>query len=284
MQKIFNFILAKSIGLYINILSFICPNKAKELARAFLTQPRRGKLKSNQLPEVLQQATIDFFQYDHHSFPVYQWQGNDTVVLLVHGWESNASRWENILPHLKASGSTVIAIDAPAHGMASGVEFSIPQYADFIHQTVQQYQPKYLVGHSVGGKTCLYYQHTYPNNTIEKIVVLGAPSDFKILFENYIRLLSLNNWVYQTLESECVAFYQKPLEEFSARNFAASISVNGLILHDTTDDVVSIQEAKKIASSWKNSLYKETEGLGHSMQDEKVFQEVTSFLFGSRPS
>jgi hypothetical protein len=36
---------------------------------------------------------------------------NDTVILLVHGWESNASRWEKILPYLKIR-STIIAIDA----------------------------------------------------------------------------------------------------------------------------------------------------------------------------
>jgi pimeloyl-ACP methyl ester carboxylesterase len=45
---------------------------------------------------------------------------------LVHGWESNASRWGNLLPYLKKSGSTIIAIDGPAHGLSSGKEFSIP--------------------------------------------------------------------------------------------------------------------------------------------------------------
>jgi pimeloyl-ACP methyl ester carboxylesterase len=28
---------------------------------------------------------------------------NDTVILLVHGWENNASRWEKILPYLQKS-------------------------------------------------------------------------------------------------------------------------------------------------------------------------------------
>lgn len=279
MKKISNFILAKSIGFYINILSFIYPSQASKLARTFLTQPRNGKLNPAKLPEILLEATKEIFHYEEHFFPVYTWKGNDTTLLLVHGWESNASRWENLLPYLKQSGSTIIAIDAPAHGLASGIEFSIPQYAEFIHKTVQKYQPKYLIGHSVGGKTCLYYQHLYPENSIEKIVVLGAPSDFKVIFENYIRMLSLNDWVYKDLETQCVQFYQKSLEEFSVRHFAPTIQVNGLIVHDVEDDVVSIQEAKKIANAWQKATLIETKGLGHSMQDEKVFQQVAAFLF-----
>jgi hypothetical protein len=31
---------------------------------------------------------------------------------------------EKILPYLKKSGSTIIAIDAPAHGLSSGKEFN----------------------------------------------------------------------------------------------------------------------------------------------------------------
>jgi alpha-beta hydrolase superfamily lysophospholipase len=35
-------------------------------------------------------------------------------------------------PYLKKSGSTIIAIDAPAHGLSGGKEFNIPQYAAYI--------------------------------------------------------------------------------------------------------------------------------------------------------
>ena len=40
----------------------------------------------------------------------------------------------------KQSGSTIIAIDAPAHGLSSGKEFNIPQYAEFIDVVVQRIQ------------------------------------------------------------------------------------------------------------------------------------------------
>lgn len=279
MRKIVYFLFAKSIGLYINTLSFLYPKKASQLARAYLTQPREGKLTITNLPEILKTASTETFSYDNHYFPVYTWTGNDNIILLVHGWESNASRWENLLPYLQKSGSTIIAIDAPAHGLASGIEFSIPQYAEFIHKTVEKYSPKYLIGHSVGGKTCVYYQAHYKNNCVQKMVVLGAPSDFKVIFENFINLLSLNQFIYKDLEQQYIDYYKEKIEDFSAQKFASKIEIPALIAHDEEDDVVAFNEGKKIAQAWKNSKFISTKGLGHSMHDDKLYQEVYDFLF-----
>ncbi|MDI9311364.1 MAG: alpha/beta hydrolase [Limnohabitans sp.] len=279
MRKIAYYIFAKSIGLYINTLSFLHPKKASQIARAYLTQPREGKLNTANLPDILKTATTETFNYDTHSFPVYTWRGNDTIILLVHGWESNASRWENLLPYLQKSGSTIIAIDAPAHGLASGIEFSIPQYAEFIHKTVEKYSPKYLIGHSVGGKTCVYYQAHYKNTCVQKIVVLGAPSDFKVIFENFINLLSLNQYIYKDLEQQYIDYYKERIEDFSAQKFASKIEIPALIAHDEEDDVVAYNEGKKIAEAWKNSKFITTKGLGHSMHDDTLYQEVYDFLF-----
>jgi hypothetical protein len=39
-------------------------------------------------------------------------------------------KMEKLLPYLKKSGGTIS--DAPAHGLSSGKEFNIPQYAAYI--------------------------------------------------------------------------------------------------------------------------------------------------------
>jgi triacylglycerol esterase/lipase EstA (alpha/beta hydrolase family) len=71
-------------------------------------------------------------------------------------------------------------------------EFNIPQYAAYMHN-LAKFKPSYLIGHSIGGKTCLYYQSVYQNDLIDKMVILGAPSDFNIILNNYINMLSLNS-------------------------------------------------------------------------------------------
>lgn len=98
MKKIFFFLFTKSIGLYINTLSFVFPKKASQLAYAFFTEPRIGKLSKDKLPKILKEAQTHTFKHNEHSFQTYTWKGNNTTILLVHGWESNASRWENFCP------------------------------------------------------------------------------------------------------------------------------------------------------------------------------------------
>ncbi len=270
---------AKSIGVYINTLSFVFPKKATQLAHKFFSEPRTGKLSKEHLPKILQESHSETFQYQEDCIQTYTWKGNKTVILLVHGWESNSSRWENLLPYLKKSGSTIIAVDGPAQGLSSGKEFSIPKYAEFIHIVVGKFKPKYLIGHSMGGNTCLYYQYKYQNSLLEKMVVLGAPSDFKILLHNYVRLLSLNSKVSEALEYHYTNHFKIELQYFSGKLFASKLDVKGLVAHDIDDNVVLLGEGKKIASDWKDVQFIETIGLGHSLHDDELYRKVSQFLF-----
>jgi len=279
MKKFLNFLLAKSIGLYINLLSYVFPKKASQLAYGFFSEPRTGKLFSDKLPEVLKSAKTEILEKGEHQFPVYIWEGNETIVLLVHGWESNASRWETFLPYLKKSGSTIIALDGPGHGLSSGKEFSVPRYAEFVDVVVKKYKPRFLIGHSMGGATSLYYQHLYQNESIEKLVLLGSPSDLQTLIFNYAKLLSLNMKAVSMIENHFLEHFKIKMEEFSGRIFGSKIKIKGLIAHDIEDDVVSFEEAKKIASSWKHATFIETKGLGHSMHDDILYKKIYTFLF-----
>jgi esterase/lipase len=279
MKKALYFLFTKSIGFYINVMSFIFPDKATDLAYALFSEPRDGKLIKDKLPEILRETEKETYQHQGEYFQTYTWKGDENVILLVHGWESNASRWENLLSYLKKSGSTIIAIDAPAHGLSSGKEFNIPQYAAFIDILVQKFSPKHLIGHSLGGKTCLYYQSTYQNNSIEKMVILGSPSDFQIILNNYINLLSLNSKISKGLENHYLNHFNLQLEHFSGKSFASKIKTKGLIAHDIEDTIVLFEEGKKIASAWQDAVFIETKGLGHSLHGEELYQKVYAFLF-----
>ena len=281
LKKGIRFITIKSIGQYINFLSYVRPQKAIALSYALFSQPREGRLLKSSLPEILQNTETETFHHNEHHFQTYIWKGNEIKILLVHGWESNASRWQKTLPHLQKSGSTIIAIDAPAHGQSSGREFNIPLYAEFINKAVEKYQPTIIIGHSLGGAACVYHQYLFPNTSINKMVILGAPSDLKTLIDNYISMLSLNTRMFSLLDRNFSNRFNFKIEDFSGQKFASQFNVPGLIAHDITDDVVAFEEGKKIASNWKNSQFIETKGLGHGMHDDELYQKVIAFLFSA---
>lgn len=278
MDKIKNLILAKSIGLFLNLLSYVKPEKASVLAYRFFSEPRTGRLVKEQLPPVLKETEADSLVFNGEKYQTYLWKGNENVILLIHGWESNASRWENLLPYLKKSGSTIIAFDAPAHGLSPGKELNLIMYADFIDAAVKKYKPHHLIGHSIGAAACIYYQYKYQNPDIKKIVSLGAPSDLNVIVRNYVSLLSLNSKMTTLMEQYFIDRFRIKIEDFSARIFGSGVKTKGIIAHDSADDVVSFEEGKKIAGSWKNAVFIETKGLGHSMHDDELYRKVSDFL------
>ena len=272
-------LLAKSLGAYINTLSLTHPEKALELAYRFFSNPRIGKLLPHKLPRVLQNTTRKTFIHSEYEFNTYIWEGNDNVILLVHGWESNASRWEKMLPYLQTSGSTIVAIDGPAHGLTSGSEFNVPVYAEFIHMAVEMFKPKILIGHSIGGAACLYYQYKYQNDGLQKMVILGAPSELKTLTGNYFKLIGLNAKTMELMEKYFVTRFNFSPDEFSGSLFGSKIKTKGIIAHDVDDTVVAFEEGQKIANAWTNARFIQTKGLGHSMHNEKLYLEIADFLF-----
>ena len=255
------------------------PKKALHVSYSLFTQPRIGRISADKLPEILENTIKETFQHNEHHFQTYTWKGNDTKILLVHGWESNSARWEKTLPHLQKSGSTIIAIDAPAHGQSSGTEFNVPRYAEFINKAVKKHNPSIIIGHSIGGAACLYHQYLHPETSIKKMVILGAPSDLKTLLENYIQMLSLNRKLFPLLEKRYLENFNVKVNDFSGGRFAKEIKIEGIIAHDTSDTVVAYKEGQKIANGWKKGKFITTNDLGHSMHDDTLYQEIYHFLF-----
>jgi pimeloyl-ACP methyl ester carboxylesterase len=274
-------IMAKSIGLYISFLSYVWPKKATQLAYRFFSEPREGRLHPDDLPEILKKANRETLAVNNEYFEVYHWSGTKEPILLIHGWESNSSRWETLLPYLQQNGNAIIALDGPAHGLSSGKEFSVPKFASFVNKVVEQYQPKTIIGHSIGGATCLYFHHRYQPKNIVKMVLLGAPSDLEILIDNYAKILGLNSKAVQLLEMFFVQKFKMNFSEFSGKTFASSIELEGFISHDKFDDVVLFEEAVKISSAWKKAVFVETNGLGHSMHDHDLYLKIQRFLLTS---
>ena len=271
--------LTKSIGSYINVLSYLLPTKAIKIAHGYFSQPRKGKIDSSKLPKTLQEATLETIVDNDNKIQTYIWKGNETVILLIHGWESNSSRWKKMLPYLIESGSTIVAIDGPGQGLSSGKEFTVPDYALFIDIVAKKYKPHYLIGHSMGGKTSLYYHYKYQNPTLKKIVILGAPSDFTVILKNFITLLSLNTKVTKALEDKYTKILNSDLAQFASKEFVSNMETKGFLAHDINDTIVLFKEAEKIAAQWKDVQFEITKGLGHKLHDDVLYKKVSAFLF-----
>jgi pimeloyl-ACP methyl ester carboxylesterase len=256
--------IVKLVGKTLNGLSYIAPKFASKKALDLFSTPRKGRVNAYQ-ETFLESATKAIIKYNHLDVATYVWKGTNKKILLAHGWESNTSRWNTLIEDLKKDQHTIIALDAPAHGNTSGKFFNAILYAE-------------CIGHSVGGMATGFYQYKYQNKHLEKLILLGAPSEFTGVFKRYVDMLGYNSRIengLNTLVEE--RFNQKP-EHFSLANFSKTIDTKALLIHDENDNIIPYEDAKLIDKNYKNATLISTKGLGHGLKSEAINKHITSFI------
>lgn len=267
----------KIIGSYLNVLSYVSADYAANKALHLFSKPRKGKLTPKH-EAFLNSAHKEVLQYDDLNIATYQWKGDKATILLAHGWESNSARWKRKIETFTAEGFNVVALDAPAHGASGSKQFNALLYSEFINVVAKKYDPQIVIGHSVGGMALVFYQQKYQLDSIQKMVLLGAPSEFEDILKNYIKLLGYNKKIEKGLSRVIINRFGAKPTEFSTSKFAKDIVAEGLIIHDTKDPIIPFNDAKLIKSNFKNSTLISTKGLGHSLNNSKVTKSIVDFI------
>ncbi len=277
MKKLLNKIMPLAYGQYYNTYSLIAPKKAANHAFHLFCTVRKGRVLPQQA-EYLEKAKLKVENVADHELQVYHWSGNKETVLLVHGWESNTFRWRNLIKKLQEADFNIIAFDAPSHGHSSGKYLYVPLYEEAVDHMVKKYSPKHLIGHSVGGMTIMYNQYKNPCPNVEKMVTIGSPSEFHEIMDHFQTLLRFNNRVMGHLDDYVMDRFGFKIREFSTSSFAKSIDKKGLLFHDRFDAITPYHASVQVNANWKESSLVSTEGLGHSMHQDDVNDQIISFL------
>nr|WP_299339277.1 alpha/beta hydrolase [Allomuricauda sp.] len=277
MKKLLAKILPRMYGQYFNLLVLFNKKKCAEAAFYTFCTIRKGRVKKEQ-ESYLEAAKKDILEVVGHKIQVYEWPGSKETVLLVHGWESNSFRWRNLIKKLQAADFNIIAFDAPGHGHSTGKYLYVPLYSDCLQVIIEKYQPKYLVGHSVGGMTLLYNDFQHQNAKIEKMVTIGSPSEFYEIMDHYQGFLKFNDKVMQALDAYIFERFEMHIKDFSSSRFVLTNTKKGLLFHDKLDLIAPYHASEKVHKDWKGSHLVSTEGLGHSMHQKEVNNQIVDFL------
>ncbi|WP_121667654.1 alpha/beta hydrolase [Mesonia aquimarina] len=277
MKKTINKYLPKIIGVQLNSLHLVKPKKAVNKTFYLFCSPRRGKVKPEQAP-FLAQAKAKKVKHEKHFLQTYHWPGKGKTVLLVHGWESNSYRWKSLIEKLQAEEFNIIAFDAPAHGHSEGTYIHVPLYSACINTMLKEFQPDFIVGHSIGAMTTVFNQHKKPEKTLEKLVLLGPPSELTEIMNDFQKILKLKPRVMKDLENHFHTTLGYKFKEFSIAGFAEKLSQKGLIIHDKYDKIAPVQASRAIHENWRESNLIETEGAGHSLNNNFINTEIIQFL------
>ncbi|WP_136480132.1 alpha/beta hydrolase [Cognatitamlana onchidii] len=267
----------KLIGHTINLLSYLSPVNAAKIAVKIFSTPRNANL-DDEAKCFLDQAHQENLSYGGFSIITYHWANKGKTVLLAHGWDSNSFRWKDLINLLIQNNFNIISIDAPAHGASGNKIFNAPLYAECLNVAIKKYAPSVLIGHSVGGTASAIALTNYKDIHIDKLVLLGAPSNLAISVGNYVKMMKYNKRVSKAINRYYQKHFGRLPEFYCVENFFSSLEPKGLIIHDRRDNIISYKEALDIHRAYKNSKLIKTIGLGHRLKSDKVYRHILDFI------
>lgn len=100
------------------------------------------------------------------------------AIVILHGWNLSASRFENLVKEFENSGHKVFCFDLPGFGNSLIPEraFFLSDYVDFVLESLKKHKiiKPVIIGHSFGGRVGILLTAKKPQ-LIKALVLTGTP-------------------------------------------------------------------------------------------------------------
>ncbi|KAA3658216.1 MAG: alpha/beta fold hydrolase [Chloroflexi bacterium] len=261
-------------------LTALAPELAGKVAFNLFLTPRRRAVSKKSRP-IFNEAKHVTIPHGSRQLAAYVWGNEGPTILLVHGWESDASRMRGFIRPLRQQGFRVIAFDAPAHGNSTGKQTNLVDYSGSIHSVVQKLGPvDGIVAHSFGAATTMLMLSRSPNIGVKCVVTIGSPSNPSKMVQIWTSALALKRPIVDRMMQRIVDRVGVPFESLVVETAVSHLTIPGLIFHDKNDSIVPYTEGVAIARSWQSAELVATEGLDHrgALYNSKIINQITLFL------
>lgn len=270
--------LARIIGMYVNLLSYVRPRAAGQKAFEIFCTPRGGRLKEHQR-DFLQGGDQGTMLFEGIGLKTYTWGHGPIRVLALHGWQSNSYHWKKVIEGLDTERFTLICVDAPAHGDSEGRFLNVPIYSRVVGQALEALGPiDVLLAHSIACFASMLRLHEHPEPAPGRMILKSAPGPASDFIDELRDALHLNDKANEALDEYFKQYTGKELEYYDTVNYASSMQQPAVLIHDAQDAYVTVQHSERITEFWPDSHLIVTEGFGHGMRDEKVARLILDEL------
>jgi pimeloyl-ACP methyl ester carboxylesterase len=199
------------------------------------------------------------------------------IVVVLHGWGSNAEQMLPIAAPLRGAGLNVLLIDARNHGGSDSDTFSsLPRFAEDLGKTItwlKRHHPGRaehvaVLGHSVGAGAALLEASRNPD--IAAVISIAAFAHPVEVTRRYLRRLRLPHPVTGLVIRyvEWVIGYR--FEAIAPINTVCRIDCPVLLVHGRDDETVPAEDARRIAARCHAPQVRllEIPGAGHGSTDQ----------------
>jgi pimeloyl-ACP methyl ester carboxylesterase len=246
----------------------------EQVARAFLTPraPRQRHALALDGGEALRIATPE-------GEVALQRAGAGPAVLLLHGWEGQASDLTAFVAPLLDTGFGVLAMDLPAHGASAGRQTSIPQSARALIAVGKALGPLHaVVAHSIG--SAVVAEALHGGLAAQRAVLIAAPAYYEHHARGFAAAAGLDAEGTEAMLDLLRATIGIDVREISLPQRAPQLRQPALFVHSSDDRVVAIEESVDSAAAWPGARHVRVEGLGHRrlLSDPAVVAAAIAFV------
>lgn len=277
-----------TIKITMRTMSRVSPRLAGRCAIALFSTPMRQARVRPEEREVLDAAQTETIDVMGHRVATYRWGDGSRPVLLLHGWESRASRYAPFVSELLAKGFSPITFDAPGHGETTGRFAHILEYRAIASQLQDRYGVfEAVVAHSLGA---LYVFHALRTGVAtRRLVAISGPCDYGYPVERFNEQFQLSSRARDDFRGRIERFFQPEediWERFSPCYEPSSLPIPILLIHDRNDRVIAYEQGELLAAAYgTRARLVTTQGLGHHriLFAPEVIRQVVDFVASSDP-
>jgi pimeloyl-ACP methyl ester carboxylesterase len=251
---------------YYSLYSVISPRRAGAKAFRLFQKTRKLPFKKAE-QEFYNQAhtfTITHPKENLHAYETGNPEGK--LVVLVHGWESNAGSMGAIARVLATEGYRVVALDLPAHGK------SILRYANLhicrealraLIFHLNPAKPFSIVSHSFGSAVSTYAL-SGSSYEVDHFIMLTSPNRLIDIFNEFKNMIGLGSKAFQHLLNKAESILNERVEALTVEDKARDMRVKEItILHDINDKVLPYTNSLRLGSKLPQAELITLKDVGH---------------------
>lgn len=209
------------------------------------------------------------------------WGESGPVVLAQHGWRGRPTQFRVLAEYLVPRGFQVVALTGPGHGLTPGRHATPRLVARAMLAASRDLPPvAAVVGHSMGGAAAgIALELGLPAS---RVVMIGSPSAVSGMIDGFAVGLALPSRALDRLRAIMRAHAGRPVEDFDLVMLGPRQTAAALIVHDEDDDVISVDESRRLAARWPGARTLYTRGRGHRelLKAPEVAEAVADFVSG----
>lgn len=276
------------LKLYFGTLSLIAPKRAAKKAFQLFQQVRKKDIRPREEPffkaarhfsvlaelDTNKPAEIDCYEMGEVSQP---------LVILVHGWDSNAGSMSQIANKLLAEGKRVILFNLPGHAFAKSSTTNLLECRMAVTAVLKKLNPKpgfSVVSHSFGSAV-MAYALSKNNYQLDKLIFLTNPNRVERIFTDFKKFIGLGDRAYTAMLKLTEQKLGEPIQNVSVEANLKQVHFQELLLiHDKNDKVLSYENSIEVHTATTNSKLSTFENIGHykMLWNKDVIEKCASFL------